>query len=651
MSRYPSVIAIAVPAPAWRPGALALVFLWLCLAPALPLQAQEPESRLRVVVEGVEGDRLDNVRNALGGSTATATGFDSRRARNRLVRQAEDQAVIALRPYGHYHASATARLEQDEDQSWRLNVQVQPGPTISVRDADVRVEGPGAAHRSMRAWLEEWPLPAGAVLDQVAWEQSKQAALDRLTERGYFSARFTEQRIALDLDRQVADLALVLETGERAVIGDVRFQQDFLEDWVLRPVPRFRSGEPFQARLLEDLRTDLWKLGYFSAIDIEQERRLDSSPPTIDLVVKLEQIHRNTHQGTIGYGTDTEFRTQYRWLRHQLSPRGDNLTAGLAWQTRDEELLLYGEYRLPRRTDTQQYWLLSPSYRDRDQRFEFDVEGREESIPVADGRIEEFYLRAGRVALRNPERSSEQVIETLFVDYLSEHSSIDDIVLRGAASDDLESLAVVRANNQSIAVGAEWDWPNFRGLGFGLNGHRERAWLFTANEAWGSDLDFTQAYLSSRWNLRLGHDWRLLLRGEVGYSDAEVYEVEVQSGEDNFLVSVTELPFRYRFRAGGSHSVRGYDYEELSNNGIGSNHLLTGSVELEHRVHENWSVAAFIDAGNAFNDWGQAELKVGSGLGVRWYRFGFPVRLDVAQAHDLDGSPWRIHFTIGSPLF
>jgi translocation and assembly module TamA len=35
---------------------------------------------------------------------------------------------------------------------------------------------------------------------------------------------------------------------------------------------------------------------------------------------------------------------------------------------------------------------------------------------------------------------------------------------------------------------------------------------------------------------------------------------------------------------------------------------------------------------------------------VRWYSIAGPIRIDVAQALDLEDRPWRIHFTIGTPL-
>jgi translocation and assembly module TamA len=148
----------------------------------------------------------------------------------------------------------------------------------------------------------------------------------------------------------------------------------------------------------------------------------------------------------------------------------------------------------------------------------------------------------------------------------------------------------------------------------------------------------------------LGQRWKLLLRGEAGYTDAAVSDIRLELEDRTLELSVTDLPNLYRFKAGGSRSVRGYSFESLSTNGIGSNHIVTASVELEMNFLANWSLAAFFDAGNAFNDWSDVELRKGAGVGVRWYSIAGAIRLDFAQALDLEGDPWRIHFTIGTPL-
>lgn len=640
------------PSVHFRPVVVLAVLFCVALALFMPLTSAARESGgLELEVLGIEGLAAENIVNSIGSSWSSVRGLGSARSQRRLLRRVETDAALALRPFGYYQATVKGTLESMEGERWRLELQVEPGPVVEISSLDLRVEGEGAGLPLFQEWAAEWPLQPGRALDQGLWESQKSEALDLATEYGFIDAGFAAQRIALDLENNRAALTLVLNTGAQAQFGVVTFSQDFVNDAVLQAVPRFSSGDPYNHWSIDQFRTDLWKLGYFDTIDVRESRVPDTQPPVINVDVVVTPLHRYTHQGTIGFGTDTEFRTQYRVQRHQLSSRGDSFTAGLAWQQRNSEALLYGEYRLPRLTQTRQYWLLNPIFTDRQQTFEVDIQGRTETLPLASGRVRDFYLRSGRVKLRHRDRVAEPIIETLFVDYLFERNTITEVFLQPSGEGQGTDADIDADTAQYLSVGIEYDLPKFNGQGFNITGHRDRAWVFTSNEAWGSAVDFTQAYLSSRWVLPIGQDWRLLLRGELGYTDAPVQEFEFVDEDETLLVSLTRLPFRYRFFAGGSFSVRGYDYESLSNNGVGSNNLITGSVEIERRIWNNWSAAAFIDAGNAFNDWGDVRLSKGIGVGLRWYTVGFPIRLDVAQAQDLEGKPWQIHLTIGSTLF
>ena len=102
--------------------------------------------------------------------------------------------------------------------------------------------------------------------------------------------------------------------------------------------------------------------------------------------------------------------------------------------------------------------------------------------------------------------------------------------------------------------------------------------------------------------------------------------------------------------------MRGYDYESLGptddqGNVIGGSHMLVGSVELDQRVWRNWSVAAFVDSGNAFDSFTNLHLKTGIGAGIRWYSPLGPVRVDIAFPQDKDApDDWRLHVTLGPDL-
>ena len=312
-------------------------------------------------------------------------------------------------------------------------------------------------------------------------------------------------------------------------------------------------------------------------------------------------------------------------------------------------------YRLPRETNTQQFWIASFGLKSEKQTLEVSESGDlENRFSIARGTVNDYSLRLGKTRARNLQRGFKRLFETVYVQYLNETrdfeltGNVETEFLNSPVPDPVEDL--LKNTSNSLVVGMHWDWPEIRGSGFYTIGHHQQAWIFTSNEVWGSELDFSQVYLSSRWNMLAGNRWKFLLRAEAGFSDATTTQVKIPTDGGELNISVTDLPNLYRFKAGGSRSVRGYEFELLDNNGLGSNNLLTASAELELHFHKDWSVAAFFDIGNAFNDWSKPDLKRGSGLGLRWYSVIGAVRLDVAQGWDLEGEPWRIHLTIGTPL-
>ena len=386
-----------------------------------------------------------------------------------------------------------------------------------------------------------------------------------------------------------------------------------------------------------------------------EKRALQQDPPTVDIIANLETETRTTYQGTLGFGTDTGIRTQLFSSRSPLSSNGDRLDLGVGYQEIDDEFSLRGDYRIPRRTVSQQFWVATVSLRRDKQDLEVKRdEDDEDFITLAPGNVDDKFLKLGRLQIRNREEGKDQFHETLFLQYLRESYRYDpgpeappqilDLV------DDPQFSSLFHDTNRTLAVGIEWDWPSVRGSGFETDGHHETAWIFSSNELWGSDREFTQLYLSSRRSYLRGERWKFLLRAEAGYTNAEVDNLVLDIGGEPFDLSVTELPDQYRFKAGGSDSVRGYGFEDLSDNDIGSNNLIVASAEVEFRIFNKWSVAAFADVGNAFNNWNDFQLRTGAGVGVRWYSIAGAIRLDFAQALDIEGHPWQIHFTIGTPL-
>ena len=334
-----------------------------------------------------------------------------------------------------------------------------------------------------------------------------------------------------------------------------------------------------------------------------------------------------------------------------MSRNGDRLDLGAGWQEADDEFSVHGNYRLPRRSRSREYWTAEMF-----QKFEnLDLEVKrvpedEDFIKIANGNVNEFHVRVGRLKVRNLKSGERQLFDTLFVQYLNSTREYNPIVPVPASAADPVLDSLLKGTDNAISVGVNADLVAVTGKGWETRGRRDRAWFFIGDNTIGSEMDFMQAYIGTRRSYLKGDRWKFLLRGEIGYTEAKVDRVSIDSPDGLVPLSITRLPNFYRFKAGGSHSVRGYGFEELSDNDVGSNHIVTASAEVEMRFLENWSAAAFFDVGNAFNDWNNWELRKGIGLGIRWYSVAGPIRIDFARALDVEGKPLRLHFTIGTPL-
>jgi translocation and assembly module TamA len=589
-------------------------------------------------------DRLDTLQFGPQARLA-ARDFD------RVVANSITETKIALRPYGYYAAEVSARISSDSDDQQVIRLNVNRGPPLIIEHLQLEIVGDGSNANILHSWRRSWPLKKGDVLNQVAWEEQKQIAIELADSVGYLSADFTTRTLEIDLQRNRANIKLTLDTGQRFVMGEIDFGEHVLNPGILELVPRFVQGDPYTTHLMDRFRSDLWNTGYFTDIDVVQTEVPESEPPRVDLTVRTSTDFRNRYTGALGFGTDTGLRTQVNWSRHPMSASGDRIDLGIGWQELDDQFAIRATYRRPRAERNREFWTVDTVLRFENMDLEFKLDPEDDDyIKLANGNVDEQHLRLGRLKIRNLGGGETQVFETPFVQYINSEERYQPIEQSIVFGSDNETDRLLRRVDHAFSIGVEYGLVNVLGKGFDIRGHRERAWIFYSDKAFGSDVDFTQLYVSARRSRKWGDRWKFIYRAEAGYTDADVNELTIDIGGAQLDISDTRLPNFYRFKAGGSQSVRGYGFETLSNNDIGSNHIVTASAEIEMKVLEKWSGAIFVDIGNAFNDWSEPELKTGVGVGLRWYSIAGPISIDFAQALDYSGDPWRIHFTIGVPL-
>ena len=628
-----------------------------CLLPALLAAiafAAPVSAELSYQVRGV-GDQLES--NIIAFVDTVQLGGEvrlSERDYDSVVAKAVANTRRALRPFGYYAPEISGRIARDQKGGHVLVLDVNPGPPIVISSLDLNVVGEGASLDEVRIWRSQWPLNVGKVLDQTLWEQQKQEILESIEAVGYLAAKFAAHTLDIDLENNSAEIVLLLDTGPQFYMGDIDYGEHVLKPGVLEYVARFRKGATYTSRRMDHFRGDLWKTGYFTDIEVEEVIRPDATPPTVDLLVRTKTETRNSYQGALGIGTDTGVRLQADWSRHPMSASGDRLDVGIGWQELNDEYGIRAVYRKPRRASAREFWTTDLTIKFENVDLDFKIDDEDENfITVANGDTAEQNLKFGRLKIKNFKSGDQQLLTTPFVQYLNSNRSYQPIETEPPGTNPLLGPEFDRQFNrvdQAISLGIDADLVLISGKGFDTRGHRERASVFTSLKEFGSEISFTQLYISSRRSYVASDRWKFLLRAEVGYTDAEVNGFTIDTESGALELSVTRLPNFYRFKAGGSQSVRGYAFEQLSNNNVGSNNVVTASAEVEMRFLPTWSAALFVDIGNAFNDWSNPELKTGIGVGVRWYSIAGPIRVDVARALDFTDKPWRVHFTIGTSL-
>lgn len=553
----------------------------------------------RVELQGVRGGLRDNV---LAHLQLDDVGCDVPVWRvQRLRRQAEAQIRVALEAYGYYSPAITLETSE-QPECWLTRITIEPGEPVRLRTVDVRLIEEGESNPLLQRVVRNHPLRPGETLNHPRYDSFKQTLGDMARQQGYFAGRYEVSRIEVFAGELAADVTLVYRAGPRYHFAEVTFEQDVVDERLVRRFVDFPAGTPYDGEKISRFYNALIATGYFATVDVQT---VSAPPPDLDVPVKvrLTAAPRKVYTTGIGYSTDKGPKLRAGYTNRRVNDAGHQFDANVSLSPVLSELGV--SYRMPR-DDPRVEWL------NLDAGFQYEDTDTSRTETYKTG-IKEFYRRGTNW------------IETRFLDL------------------SLEEFTIADAKEREFLVipGMSWSHATLENAPRPRRGHRVSFKLSGTHEAIGSDSQFLQGDFYAKLILPAWPGARLLLRGEVGATAKEEFR---------------SLPASVRFFAGGDYSVRGYDYESLGRTDqdgevIGGSHRLTGSIELDQRVFGNWSVAAFADTGNAFDRFGSMGLKTSVGGGLRWYSPLGPVRLDVAVPLDEDApDSFRIHVTLGPDL-
>ncbi|MGI9341617.1 MAG: autotransporter assembly complex protein TamA [Gammaproteobacteria bacterium] len=556
-------------------------------------------ARPEIVVTGVDGALLENV---LAHMQIDDESCDTPSWRvRRLFREVEQEAREALQAFGYYSARVDKEFVTGEA-CWSVRLMIEPGDPVVIRDVDVRVVGAGAELKEFRDLVDDVPFQSDQVLNHGKYEAFKRRFTAVADRYGYFDGRFVSSRIDVYPADYAADIVITYDTEVRYVFGEVTIDQDVVDPRLARGYMDFEPGEPYDSKLITRLYEDILGTGYFLGVDIRTTPR---GEPHFDVPVsmKMNAAKHKTYSGGVGFGTDVGVKLRAGFLHRRLNAKGHQFEINAKWSNVIAEAGM--AYRLPL-NDPRNNWLsIDTGYK------------REDNASA--------FSETWKVGAKLFRRQTINWLRTYLIDY-----GYEDWL-----------VGVDKGTSRLLVPGVSWEHTMESGPPRPLDGVGARLSVSAASDKLVSDTSFMQVRAFGKFVHKLWPGARGLGRAELGVTIKDEFD---------------DLPASVRFFAGGDVSVRGYEFKSLGPTDelglvVGGTHLAVFSYEVDQQFRENWAVAAFIDAGNAFNSFSDMDLEAGVGIGIRWFSLLGPIRFDLAFPLADDASDdWRVHITLGPDL-
>lgn len=566
---------------------------WLMLAVLLACQAGHAEpSKYTVSIDAPRALR-DLLQENLDIVKWQGNAFVDEEQLTRLQAAVPDDVGKLLATQGFFNPKVSVTRAGDA-----LTVHVEAGEVTSIADVTLALQGPIRDEVDFRqryaALLEVWPLPIGDTFSQAGWDNAKRRGLQSVLLDRYPAATLASSEALIDPKKNEAALSVVYESGPRVTLGVLQVVglKKYPKHLVEQLAP-FAPGAPYSQAKLLDFQSQLQSTPYFSNVFVD----VAIDPEAPDLVpVRVEVTEAPTQKVGMGggYSTDKGVRATLDYRHANLRDLGWIGTAKFDLEQLDPSIAL--GLQLPP-DDGGYVQSLGYNYK------RTDIEGQRSLLHTVN-------------VQRTRKRNGIEVTQSLQFQHERVRASGEETARHALVPSqswlrrDLDNLLAPRE-------GTILQWQL---------GGAARGVLSTTSfvRAWGRGVLY--------WSL--GSKGLLLVRGEAGQVVAE---------------NRTDVPSDLLFRAGGSGSVRGYDFQSLGlRNGdtvTGGRVLATASAEYQHRLFGNWSAATFIDAGGAADQWHDYRAFRGYGVGVRWASPVGPLALDVAYGEA--EKRFRLHFSLG----
>lgn len=502
---------------------------------------------------------------------------------------------------GYYDAVVDTRIDRgprEEGQERRRRsttavIDVKPGKRYTL--ADIIIDADPTVPPNLIA--DNFPLSVGEPIVAQRIQGAEAAIALKLPEEGYPFAKVGQRDILLDGATGDGVYTLPVDIGKRSRFGGIETTGDLAFDAEhVEVLARFKRGDLYDSRMVDDLRQALVATGLFATVAAEPQPTGESAGDDTEYVTMLvtqQEGPPRTLAASAGYGTGQGIRVEGSWTHRNLLPPEGALTFRGVLGTQEQ-----GIGAMLRRSNAGR----------RDRTFELVTE-------VTRNTYDAFNAITGRVGARVSYDSTPIWQKKFTYAYGVE-------------------LIATREDDYDFATGnRSYDFYTILGLTGQVGMDRTDSLLDPTKGFRITSLIQPEGSLAGSFSpyARLRTD----ISGYYPVTDSIVLAGRVRVGSIVGAARERLAPSR-RFYAGGGGSVRGFGFQELgpkdpNNDPIGGRSVNEAAFEARYRFG-NFGVVGFVDAGQIYRSSAPTfqNLRFGAGIGARYYTNFGPMRLDVA---------------------
>ncbi len=481
--------------------------------------------------------------------------------------------------------------EAEEGRIVPVVVRVTPGPVF--RFGEIELAQTHATRNAPPSSPENYRLVRG----QPARSDLIVAAIDRLVEdwrsSGYPFAQVARKDISADHARQEVNVVVSIDPGAPAVYGWVSVVgTDELDSHTVAEQSAIRPGNSFDPKDLRNSRERLRKLESIESVRIVEGPEVDANGG-IPITLEVSERKPRYIGGTAYVSTLDGAEVSAYWGHRNLFGEGETLRV-------DGSVSRLGAEAFEDLEFDASAIFAKPGIYDIDTKFfaEFRV-GRDNPEP--------YDAFTGQVKVGVSQKFNPATTGTIAIDV--QQSRIED-----AFGTRHHTLLSTPANIEYDRR----DSPLDPTTGVHAIGRLSPVIDVAQGDA------FFVTDLSLAGYHPLDPDQGLVLAGRIGAGSI--------SG-----AALSDVPASYRFFAGGSGTVRGYEYRSLGplagGELVGGLSYLSGSAELRWRISQQFGLVPFVDVASVSEteapNFSEA-VYVGAGLGIRYFTSLGPLRFDLA---------------------